>query len=125
MESVQSALPRFSPFASAADHSLAQFRQLTAPRSGRRRLRTVALAATRPGFAYSIQSGNGTSQVCEFMTKKDDLHVLKPSTPIGEALSAFLESEISSFPVIDEEWNLVGIVSDYDLLALASLPGTE
>ncbi|CAM8895001.1 unnamed protein product [Rhodiola kirilowii] len=59
------------------------------------------------------------------MTKKEDLHVLKPSTPVNEALRALVEEGLSGFPVIDEEWNLVGIVTDYDLLALASLPGGE
>uniref|UniRef100_A0A7N0T4U0 CBS domain-containing protein n=1 Tax=Kalanchoe fedtschenkoi TaxID=63787 RepID=A0A7N0T4U0_KALFE len=130
MESLRSSLPCLPPIATPSDHFRAQFQSqplavIRPAKSGRGRWRTVAHAATGAGFTYSIQSRNSSSLVSEFMTKKEDLHVLKPSTPVSEALRALVESEIPSFPVIDEEWNLVGIVSDYDLLALASLPGGD
>lgn len=57
------------------------------------------------------------------MTKKEHLHVVKPTTPVDEALEALVEKKITGFPVIDEDWKLVGLVSDYDLLALDSISG--
>nr|CAN65905.1 hypothetical protein VITISV_004872 [Vitis vinifera] len=66
---------------------------------------------------------NGTYRVGDFMTKKEHLHVVKPTTPVDEALEALVEKKITGFPVIDEDWKLVGLVSDYDLLALDSISG--
>ncbi|XP_074587565.1 CBS domain-containing protein CBSX2, chloroplastic-like [Curcuma longa] len=63
---------------------------------------------------------NGVYTVGHFMTKKEDLHVVKPSTSIDEALELLVENRVTGFPVIDDDWNLVGVVSDYDLLALDS-----
>lgn len=57
------------------------------------------------------------------MTKKEDLHVVKPTTTVEEALDALVEKRITGFPVIDDQWKLVGVVSDYDLLALDSISG--
>jgi CBS domain-containing protein len=62
--------------------------------------------------------------VGEFMTKKEDLHVVKPTTTVDEALELLVENRITGFPVIDEDWKLVGLVSDYDLLALDSISGS-
>lgn len=36
-----------------------------------------------------------------------------------------MQHRISGFPVVDDDWNLVGVVSDYDLLALDSMSGNE
>lgn len=58
------------------------------------------------------------------MTRKDDLHVVKPSTSVDEALEILVERRITGFPVVDDDWKLVGLVSDYDLLALDSVSGT-
>ncbi|CAD5330163.1 unnamed protein product [Arabidopsis thaliana] len=58
------------------------------------------------------------------MTKKEDLHVVKPTTTVDEALELLVENRITGFPVIDEDWKLVGLVSDYDLLALDSISGS-
>lgn len=60
----------------------------------------------------------------DFMTKKEELHVVKPTTTVDEALKALVENRITGFPVIDDDWKLVGVVSDYDLLALDSISGT-
>ncbi|TKY55688.1 CBS domain-containing protein CBSX1 [Spatholobus suberectus] len=57
------------------------------------------------------------------MTRKEELHVVKPTTPVDEALETLVEQRITGFPVIDDDWNLVGVVSDYDLLALDSISG--
>uniref|UniRef100_A0A7N0TVT1 CBS domain-containing protein n=1 Tax=Kalanchoe fedtschenkoi TaxID=63787 RepID=A0A7N0TVT1_KALFE len=61
--------------------------------------------------------------VGDFMTRKEELHVVKPSTTVEDALEALVEKRITGFPVIDDDWKLVGVVSDYDLLALDSISG--
>lgn len=58
------------------------------------------------------------------MTRKEELHVVKPTTTVDEALEALVEHRITGFPVIDDNWILVGLVSDYDLLALDSISGS-
>ncbi|KAJ6774407.1 CBS DOMAIN-CONTAINING PROTEIN CBSX2 CHLOROPLASTIC [Salix purpurea] len=57
------------------------------------------------------------------MTRKEDLHVVKPTTTVNEALETLVDRRITGFPVIDDDWKLVGLVSDYDLLALDSISG--
>ncbi|KAL2344785.1 hypothetical protein Fmac_006070 [Flemingia macrophylla] len=71
----------------------------------------------------SVPRGNGTYTVADFMTKKQDLLVVKTTTTVDEALEALVNNRISGFPVIDDDWNLVGVVSDYDLLAIDSISG--
>ncbi|GAB2282637.1 CBS domain-containing protein cbsx1, chloroplastic [Dionaea muscipula] len=66
---------------------------------------------------------NGVYIVGDFMTRKDKLHVVKPSTTVDEALEALVDHRITGFPVVDDDWKLVGVVSDYDLLALDSISG--
>ncbi|KAK8913927.1 hypothetical protein KSP39_PZI024028 [Platanthera zijinensis] len=73
--------------------------------------------------SVSCQSNNDSYTVGDFMTKKEDLFVVRPSTPVDEALEKLVEYRITGFPVIDDDWNLVGVVSDYDLLALDSISG--
>lgn len=36
-----------------------------------------------------MQFGNTNCMVTEFMTRKEDLHVLKPSTPVDEGTPVF------------------------------------
>ncbi|KAL2455600.1 CBS domain-containing protein CBSX2 [Abeliophyllum distichum] len=57
------------------------------------------------------------------MTRKESLIVVKPTTTVDEALETLVEKRITGFPVIDDDWKLVGVVSDYDLLALDSISG--
>jgi len=57
------------------------------------------------------------------MTRKENLHVVKPTTSVDEALELLVQHRISGFPVVDDNWKLVGVVSDYDLLALDSMLG--
>ncbi|ESW25572.1 hypothetical protein PHAVU_003G047400 [Phaseolus vulgaris] len=71
----------------------------------------------------SVPRGNGTYTVADFMTKKQDLYVVKTTTTVDEALEALVNNRISGLPVIDDNWNLVGVVSDYDLLAIDSISG--
>ncbi|KAJ0040708.1 hypothetical protein Pint_28004 [Pistacia integerrima] len=73
--------------------------------------------------ANSASPGSGVYTVGDFMTTKEDLHVVKPTTSVDEALEILVEKRITGFPVIDDDWKLVGLVSDYDLLALDSISG--
>ncbi|MBE9040759.1 CBS domain-containing protein [Oscillatoriales cyanobacterium LEGE 11467] len=45
-----------------------------------------------------------------------DLVTVKPQTPIQEAIKIIAERRISGLPVIDAEGNLVGILSETDLM---------
>lgn len=72
----------------------------------------------------SAPSANGLYTVGEFMTKREHLRVVKPTTTVDRALEMLVENRITGFPVIDDDWNLVGVVSDYDLLALDSISGS-
>ncbi|CAI0557404.1 unnamed protein product [Linum tenue] len=113
--------------------------------AGRRRL-TFSRRQQHSGLAVasltnSAPARNGTYKVGDFMTRKEDLLVVKPSTGVDQALEVIVEKRITGFPVIDDHWNLVllcllthgliscysllqvGFVSDYDLLALDSISG--
>ncbi|KAF9600103.1 hypothetical protein IFM89_003650 [Coptis chinensis] len=72
-------------------------------------------------MSNSFPPKSGIYTVGEFMTTKELLQVVKPTTTIDEALEILVENRITGFPVIDEDWKLVGLVSDYDLLALDSV----
>ncbi|KZV37231.1 hypothetical protein F511_25029 [Dorcoceras hygrometricum] len=75
------------------------------------------------GTANSVPTRDGVYTVGDFMTPKENLHVVKPTTTVTEALETLVEKRITGFPVIDDDWKLVGVVSDYDLLALDSILG--
>ncbi|KAE8076031.1 hypothetical protein FH972_014705 [Carpinus fangiana] len=85
--------------------------------------RSLTIAATGTLMANSVPPRSGVYTVGDFMTRKEELHVVKPTTTVEEALEILVENRITGFPVIDEEWKLVGLVSDYDLLALDSISG--
>lgn len=61
--------------------------------------------------------------VGDFMTRKENLFVVKPTTMVDEALETLVANRITGLPVVDDDWKLVGVVSDYDLLALDSISG--
>nr|POE71532.1 cbs domain-containing protein cbsx1, chloroplastic [Quercus suber] len=76
--------------------------------------------------SHTCEPRNGVYTVGDFMTRKEDLHVVKPTMTVDEAflptaLEALVENRITGFPIIDDNWKLVGLVSDYDLLALDSI----
>ncbi|XP_062153498.1 CBS domain-containing protein CBSX1, chloroplastic [Alnus glutinosa] len=85
--------------------------------------RSLAIAATGTLMANSVPPRSGVYTVGDFMTRREELHVVKPTTTVDEALEILVENRITGFPVIDDEWKLVGLVSDYDLLALDSISG--
>ncbi|XWS54774.1 hypothetical protein CRYUN_Cryun10bG0118200 [Craigia yunnanensis] len=76
-------------------------------------------------IANSVPSRNGNYMVGDFMTRKEGLHVVKTTTSVDEALEALVEKRVTGFPVIDDDWKLVGVVSDYDLLALDTISGSS
>lgn len=51
------------------------------------------------------------------MTAK--LATVRPDTSIGEAIELLLEQSISGLPVTDEEGRLVGVITEFALLAVA------
>lgn len=57
------------------------------------------------------------------MTREDELVVVKPSTTVDEALEMLVKNRITGLPVVDDIGKLIGVVSDYDLLALDSISG--
>ncbi|CAM8901517.1 unnamed protein product [Rhodiola kirilowii] len=89
--------------------------------SGQRR-RSEVVAFAENG-ANPVQQRPSVYTVGDFMTKKEELHVVKATTTVEDALEALVEKRITGFPVIDDDWKLVGVVSDYDLLALDSISG--
>ncbi|KAL8473060.1 hypothetical protein ACS0TY_030049 [Phlomoides rotata] len=84
----------------------------------------VSVAASSALTANAVPPRNGVYTVGDFMTRREDLHVVKTTTTVDEALQMLVENRITGFPVIDDDWKLVGLVSDYDLLALDSISGT-
>ncbi|XP_058186885.1 CBS domain-containing protein CBSX1, chloroplastic [Rhododendron vialii] len=107
--------PRLPPISTAASRCF--FLPVSGP------LRSFSVAATATFMANSVPPRNGVYTVGDFMTRKEDLHVVNPTTTVDEALELLVENRITGFPVIDDTWKLVGLVSDYDLLALDSISG--
>ncbi|XP_068657020.1 CBS domain-containing protein CBSX1, chloroplastic-like [Aristolochia californica] len=92
--------------------------------NGTRRTRTASFVARGiAATANSTPPQSGLYTVGEFMTRREYLQVVKPTTTVDEALETLVENRITGFPVIDDDWKLVGVVSDYDLLALDSISG--
>ncbi|XP_068654814.1 CBS domain-containing protein CBSX1, chloroplastic-like [Aristolochia californica] len=92
--------------------------------TGTKRTTTVSFVARGiAAMANSTPPQSGLYTVGEFMTRKEHLHVVKPTTTVDEALEILVDNRITGFPVIDDDWKLVGVVSDYDLLALDSISG--
>jgi CBS domain-containing protein len=97
------------------------------PHSNQRSSRVVVLAVNGSSFTpiNPVNAKNEEYRVSDFMKKKEELYVLKPSTTVDEALEALVDKRITGFPVIDDDWKLVGVVSDYDLLALDTISGVN
>ncbi|XP_022775169.1 CBS domain-containing protein CBSX1, chloroplastic-like [Durio zibethinus] len=91
--------------------------------AGFRRSSASVVASSGTLTANSVSQRGGVYTVGDFMTRKEDLHVVKPTTTVDEALETLVEHRITGCPVIDDDWKLVGLVSDYDLLALDSISG--
>ncbi|KAI3448123.1 hypothetical protein Pfo_004788 [Paulownia fortunei] len=85
--------------------------------------RPGALPLATAGTTNSVPPREGIYTVGDFMTRKENLHVVRPTTTVDEALETLVEKRVTGFPVVDDDWKLVGVVSDYDLLALDSISG--
>uniref|UniRef100_A0A5B7A800 CBS domain-containing protein n=1 Tax=Davidia involucrata TaxID=16924 RepID=A0A5B7A800_DAVIN len=109
--------PPFLATCSLSPRRLQYSDQLVQPR------RPAALPASAAGTTNSMPPRDGTYTVGDFMTKREDLNVVKTTTTVDEALETLVEKRITGFPVIDDDWKLIGVVSDYDLLALDSISG--
>ena len=53
-------------------------------------------------------------RVRDIMT--EHIVTVEPTTPVNDVVSLLLRHGISGLPVVDEKGNLVGLVSEYDLL---------
>ncbi|KAB2069352.1 hypothetical protein ES319_A08G090800v1 [Gossypium barbadense] len=53
-----------------------------------------------------MQPRGAVYTVGDFMTGKEDLHVVKPTTTVDKALEALVEHRIIGFPVINDDWKL-------------------
>ncbi|XP_047321308.1 CBS domain-containing protein CBSX1, chloroplastic-like [Impatiens glandulifera] len=93
------------------------------PTLGRGGYLVLTASAGLPLTPNSVLPKEEVYTVGDFMTVREDLHVVKPTTTVDEALEMLVENRITGFPVIDDDWKLVGLVSDYDLLALDSISG--
>lgn len=108
------------------DPSVTKSRRCLPQRQLSRSLRPAYPPSTSANAAATLNSQpprNGHYSVGDFMTRKEDLHVVKATTKVGEALEMLVEKRVTGLPVVDDDWKLVGVVSDYDLLALDSISG--
>ncbi|KAL3515298.1 hypothetical protein ACH5RR_022200 [Cinchona calisaya] len=126
--SISAADHRFPPCLSLFPHRFTLSSSLPTPQQYHRRRFTESLrpAAAVPSFSETTNTmppKDQTYTVGDFMTRKEGLHVVKASTTVEEALETLTNKRITGFPVVDDEWKLVGVVSDYDLLALDSISG--
>ncbi|KAK6151206.1 hypothetical protein DH2020_016138 [Rehmannia glutinosa] len=69
--------------------------------------RPVSVSATSELIANAASPKNGVYTVGDFMTRKEDLHVVKSTTTVEEALEMLVENRITGFPVIDDDWKLI------------------
>ncbi|XP_030943591.1 CBS domain-containing protein CBSX2, chloroplastic-like isoform X2 [Quercus lobata] len=93
----------YTPPSSLATPSLSKRRRFHFSAGGGR---LVVSALSGVGVTNSIPPRGGTYTVGDFMTKKEELHVVKPTTTVEEALDALVEKRITGFPVIDDQWKL-------------------
>lgn len=70
------------------------------------------LRLAQPG--RSRAAVDGASPVAEVMTT--EVVTVRPSDPVDVAVALVLERRLTSLPVVDDGWRLVGIVSEADLL---------
>ncbi|XP_050378154.1 CBS domain-containing protein CBSX1, chloroplastic-like [Argentina anserina] len=84
--------------------------------------RPISVSIAVYGNLVQQKAKTGVVTVGDVMTRKENLHVVSPTTTVNEVIELLMEKEITSFPVIDNNnWKLVGVVTDYDLLALATI----
>ncbi|CAM6072890.1 unnamed protein product [Sphagnum tenellum] len=89
--------------------------------------RSVAKSNSRTYLSLRnlFTESESTYAVGDFMTRREDLVVVEASTTVDEALELLVSHRITGLPVVDDMGRLVGVVSDYDLLALDSISGNR
>ncbi|PON33631.1 CBS domain containing protein [Parasponia andersonii] len=120
---ISSSPPLLHPLSSSFKTNLPKRRRFHASDRFLRPLPTPLASSSASHALNSVPSINKTYTVGDFMTRKENLLVVKPTTTVDEALETLVQKRITGFPVIDDDWKLVGVVSDYDLLALDSISG--
>ncbi|MGB0521966.1 MAG: CBS domain-containing protein [Flammeovirgaceae bacterium] len=58
------------------------------------------------------------ASVTKYMTKINNLYTFSPNQPIKEAIDTIIEKRISGGPVLDDDGNLVGMLSEKDCLKI-------
>ncbi len=61
------------------------------------------------------------TKVDEFMTKKDDLILIEQNATLEEAAEAMEKYKVKRLPVVNEEENLVGVITATDLISKKEL----
>ncbi|KAM0976079.1 hypothetical protein FF1_019076 [Malus domestica] len=64
--------------------------------------RSFNVAASTTFMPDSIPEKNRVFTVGDFMTRREDLHVVKPTTTVNEAIELTVENGITGFPVIND-----------------------
>lgn len=54
-----------------------------------------------------------------------DVITVAPETTVEEVVDTLLDNNISGVPVVDDDRNMVGIISEYQLLELVFTPGLK
>lgn len=83
--------------------------------SGRRHSRR---ATARPRASTKEKSFSEEEETVGDVMAMQPLLTVKEDTPVLEALEQMLESGVTGMPVVGKEGDVVGVLSDYDLLAL-------
>ncbi|KAG7671242.1 putative CBS domain-containing protein CBSX2, chloroplastic [Nannochloris sp. 'desiccata'] len=82
------------------------------------RRHTVCQATAAPRNVAALRN------VEDIMTKSTML-TCGPDTPLDDALEMLVEHHVTGLPVVDENYICVGVVSDFDLLALQGVSAKE
>ncbi|KAI4383419.1 hypothetical protein MLD38_009257 [Melastoma candidum] len=75
----------------------------------------IASQRARGGHVLAVPAGGGGTLVMIYLARA------KSRLEMSKALEMLVENRITGFPVVDDDWKLVGLVSDYDLLALDTI----
>jgi len=86
--------------------------------------------SVRANFSNSSLSSSSSSSQLGNLTVADimtagDIVTCSPDTPLDDALELIVANEITGLPVVDAANKVVGIVSDFDLLALDGVSESE
>eukprot|EP00898_Chlorokybus_atmophyticus_P000664 jgi/Chlat1/1599/Chrsp124S01857 len=120
------AIPSPSSSSSAASTSSSRLRPLVQPlasrsSAGRTAVRMAVAGTPRP---QAKKPYGGKYEIVKDVMTRAPLSAT-PEMTVEEALELLVKSKITGLPVVDENLCVVGVVSDYDLLALDEISGTR